>query len=138
MIITCQDCQSQYEVADEKVHGRSVRIRCRACGSRIFLSLEATTPSYGAEAERLPCPPREGRNAIAPPRDDSADATAPRHAAYAAPADDQPHTGGRNETSVLFTLAALSGSRKSAKAAPAPTRQDSGLIDLNAMSTSGG
>lgn len=132
MIITCQDCQSQYEVADEKVHGRSVRIRCRACGSRIFLSLEATTPSYGAEADRLPCPTR---NAIAPPRDDSADATAPRNT-YQANYDDQPVTGGRNETSVLFTLAALSGSRKSAKAA-APTRQDSGLIDLNAMSTSG-
>ncbi len=139
VIITCQDCQSQYEVADEKVHGRSVRIRCRACGSRIFLSLEATTPSYGDEPERLPCPSRETRNAIAPPRDESADATAPRNS-YQANFEDQTVTGGRNETSVLFTLAALSGSRKPAKApaaAVAPTRQDSGLIDLNAMSTSG-
>lgn len=124
MIITCKDCQSQYEVADEKVHGRSVRIRCRACGSRIFLSLEATTPP----------PARAARHAMAPPRDESADATTPR-AALAAPLDDQPATGGRNETSVLFTLAALTGFKSSKSAAP--KKEDSGLIDLNALSTSG-
>ena len=124
VIITCKDCQSQYEVADEKVQGRSVRIRCRACGSRIFLSLEETTTP----------PARAARHAIAPPRDDSADATTPR-AALAPPLDDQPATGGRNETSVLFTLAGLTGFKSSKSAAQ--KKEDSGLIDLNALSTSG-
>lgn len=114
VIITCKDCQSQYEVADEKVQGRSVRIRCRACGSRIFLSLEETTP---------------------PPRDESADATTPR-AALGSLLDDQPAIGGRNETSVLFTLASLTGFNKSSRAA-AQKKEDSGIIDLNALSTSG-
>jgi predicted Zn finger-like uncharacterized protein len=124
VIITCKDCQSQYEVADEKVQGRSARIRCRACGCRIFLSLDATTPP----------PARSTRHAMAPPRDDSADATAPR-AALASPIDDQPATGGRHETSVLFTLAALTGFKSSKSAAQ--KKEDSGLIDLNALSTSG-
>ena len=32
MKITCQSCQSKYNVADEKVQGKIVKIRCRKCG----------------------------------------------------------------------------------------------------------
>jgi predicted Zn finger-like uncharacterized protein len=37
MKITCQSCQSKYNVADEKVQGKIVKIRCRKCGSTIVV-----------------------------------------------------------------------------------------------------
>ncbi|HXX69381.1 MAG TPA: zinc-ribbon domain-containing protein [Polyangiaceae bacterium] len=37
MKISCQSCQSKYNVADEKVHGKIVKIRCRKCGSTIVV-----------------------------------------------------------------------------------------------------
>src|ERR1700677_4882952 len=37
MKITCQSCQSKYNVADEKVQGKIVKIRCRKCGATIVV-----------------------------------------------------------------------------------------------------
>jgi predicted Zn finger-like uncharacterized protein len=37
MKITCQSCQSKYNVADEKVQGKVVKIRCRKCGATIVV-----------------------------------------------------------------------------------------------------
>jgi predicted Zn finger-like uncharacterized protein len=41
MKITCQSCQSKYNVADEKVHGKIVKIRCRKCGGTIVVNATA-------------------------------------------------------------------------------------------------
>lgn len=38
MKITCQSCQSKYNVADDKVQGRVVKIRCRKCGATIIVN----------------------------------------------------------------------------------------------------
>jgi predicted Zn finger-like uncharacterized protein len=38
MKITCQSCHSKYNVADEKVQGKIVKIRCRKCGATIVVN----------------------------------------------------------------------------------------------------
>ncbi len=51
MKITCQSCQSKYNVADEKVQGKIVKIRCRKCGATIVVQGtggSATNGSAGA------------------------------------------------------------------------------------------
>jgi predicted Zn finger-like uncharacterized protein len=52
MKITCQSCQSKYNVADEKVQGKIVKIRCRKCGATIVVNGTdgATTNGTGADA----------------------------------------------------------------------------------------
>jgi predicted Zn finger-like uncharacterized protein len=49
MKITCQTCQSKYTVSDEKVQGKTVKIKCRKCGATILVnSSGATTSAAGA------------------------------------------------------------------------------------------
>ena len=38
MKISCQSCHSKYNVADEKVQGKIVKIRCRKCGATIVVN----------------------------------------------------------------------------------------------------
>jgi predicted Zn finger-like uncharacterized protein len=57
MKITCQSCQSKYNVADEKVQGKIVKIRCRKCGATIVvqgtgaLAANGSAPTGGAGAD---------------------------------------------------------------------------------------
>jgi predicted Zn finger-like uncharacterized protein len=54
MKITCQSCQSKYNVADEKVEGKIVKIRCRKCGATIVVNgtnAAATNGTTGADAK---------------------------------------------------------------------------------------
>jgi predicted Zn finger-like uncharacterized protein len=55
MKITCQSCQAKYTIADEKVLGKIVKIRCKKCSSTIVVngSDSSGQPSYGA-AETAP------------------------------------------------------------------------------------
>jgi predicted Zn finger-like uncharacterized protein len=50
MKITCQSCQAKYTIADEKVLGKIVKIRCKKCSSTIVVngSDASRAPSYGA------------------------------------------------------------------------------------------
>jgi len=49
MKISCPSCQSKYTIADEKVQGRSVKVRCRKCGETIHVTAAgATLDSSGA------------------------------------------------------------------------------------------
>ncbi len=50
MKISCPSCQSKYTIADDKVQGRSVKVRCRKCGETIHVT------SGGAE-ESASTPP---------------------------------------------------------------------------------
>jgi predicted Zn finger-like uncharacterized protein len=50
MKITCESCQSNYRVADEKVEGKTVKIRCRKCGAMITVSSAGVTTSPAADA----------------------------------------------------------------------------------------
>jgi len=54
MKISCQSCHSKYNVADEKVQGKIVKIRCRKCGATIVVNgtggAATTNGTNGAEA----------------------------------------------------------------------------------------
>jgi predicted Zn finger-like uncharacterized protein len=54
MKISCQSCQSKYTIADDKVSGKVVKIRCKKCGATIVVngsdSSGAGTASYPPEA----------------------------------------------------------------------------------------
>lgn len=55
MKITCQSCQAKYTIADEKVAGKTVKIKCKKCGSTIVVSgLEAAAPAPAAAYPGLP------------------------------------------------------------------------------------
>ena len=46
MKITCQACQAKYTIADEKVVGKIVKIRCKKCGASIVVN--GNEPSAGS------------------------------------------------------------------------------------------
>ena len=50
MKITCQSCQSKYNVADDKVQGKIVKIRCRKCGATIVVNGTGGAATNGAPA----------------------------------------------------------------------------------------
>ncbi len=160
MMIACDRCHSKYSVADEKVRGKTVRIRCRECQATIVVKAGATTP-LPTPAARAPVAalyeskvPTKVGNGPAPAavvkrggarvnRDYVAEAR-PQEASTPAPAPavererERPiltpsssATAQRNETSVLFTLAGLT--RKPLVSKPPEVTANSGLIDLNGM-----
>jgi predicted Zn finger-like uncharacterized protein len=70
MKITCQSCQSKYNVADDKVTGKIVKIRCRKCGATIVVDGTSAAAAGGhatpsgassaAEAAQAPAPAEGG------------------------------------------------------------------------------
>ena len=48
MKITCESCQSKYTVSDEKVQGKTVKIKCRKCGATILVGANGVTTSGAA------------------------------------------------------------------------------------------
>src|SRR5215468_11156923 len=54
MKISCQACQAKYTIADEKVLGKVVKIRCKKCGATIVVNgndpSATTTTSSPSEA----------------------------------------------------------------------------------------
>jgi predicted Zn finger-like uncharacterized protein len=48
MKITCQSCQAKYTIADEKVLGKVVKIRCKKCGSTIVVNGSDPTAAAGS------------------------------------------------------------------------------------------
>lgn len=49
MKISCQNCSSKYTVSDEKVQGKTVKLKCKKCGATILVnSGGATTVANGA------------------------------------------------------------------------------------------
>lgn len=54
MKITCQSCQSKYNVADEKVQGKIVKIRCRKCGATIVVQGNGGAATNGSSAATGP------------------------------------------------------------------------------------
>ncbi len=64
MKVTCQSCQAKYTIADEKVLGKAVKIRCKKCGATILLDgsdpLAVSSSSTNEETEGQPQPSPEG------------------------------------------------------------------------------
>jgi predicted Zn finger-like uncharacterized protein len=58
MKITCQACAAKYTIADEKVVGKTVKIRCKKCGANIIVNAgeasgAATGPATADAPQRL-------------------------------------------------------------------------------------
>ncbi|HSQ63852.1 MAG TPA: zinc-ribbon domain-containing protein [Polyangiaceae bacterium] len=57
MKISCQSCQAKYTIADEKVLGKIVKIRCKKCGATIVINgneQDAATSAYDPSAQAAP------------------------------------------------------------------------------------
>jgi predicted Zn finger-like uncharacterized protein len=54
MKITCHSCQSKYTIADDKVLGKIVKIRCKKCAATIFVNGHDGTTSATGDAEHEP------------------------------------------------------------------------------------
>lgn len=50
MRISCPSCQSSYKIADEKVQGRTVKVRCRKCGMTIHVNEQGVMNDAAAGA----------------------------------------------------------------------------------------
>jgi predicted Zn finger-like uncharacterized protein len=57
MKISCQSCQSKYNVADEKVQGKIVKIRCRKCGATIVVNASSGAAANGSAPAPVPTAP---------------------------------------------------------------------------------
>ena len=62
MKITCQACAAKYTIADEKVLGKIVKIRCKKCGATIIVNGNDPAASAGVAASE---PPRAYEQAAA-------------------------------------------------------------------------
>lgn len=58
MKISCQSCQAKYTIADEKVRGKVVKIRCKKCGTTIVVNGNETSADTGAAPEQDDAPTR--------------------------------------------------------------------------------
>jgi predicted Zn finger-like uncharacterized protein len=59
----CEHCKAKYQIADEKVAGRTVRMKCRKCGNPIEVRAAVTETSVNA---KLPTDPPPAHHAGAP------------------------------------------------------------------------
>src|SRR6266542_6196662 len=57
MKFLCENCKAKYQIADEKVAGRTVRMKCRKCGYMIEVEASVTETSV---ATRMPEGPKVG------------------------------------------------------------------------------
>src|SRR6185295_7735641 len=50
MKFLCENCKAKYQIADEKVAGRTVRMKCRKCGHMIEVEASVTETSVASRA----------------------------------------------------------------------------------------
>ncbi len=79
MKFLCEHCKAKYQIADDKVAGRTVRMKCRKCGNSIEVRAAVTETSVSSKpptdlphsgypatgSEALPKPPRPPGKALA-------------------------------------------------------------------------
>jgi len=76
----CEQCKAKYQIADDKVAGKTVRMKCRKCGHLIEMRAEVTESSAATELLSVPT---TGAAPPGPPRPSGKPAT-PRSTALAA------------------------------------------------------
>jgi len=67
MKFLCPSCKAKYQIADDKVAGRSVRMKCRKCGYLISIGKAVTDGSVSRKLSSMPPPPDSEPSAQAPP-----------------------------------------------------------------------
>jgi predicted Zn finger-like uncharacterized protein len=96
----CEQCKAKYQIADEKVAGKTVRMKCRKCGHLIEVRAvtessaasfppPAVAPTAPTPSHRPPPPPR------APPKPSGAKAPFATSLTSAKPAPPKPDRSGR-------------------------------------------
>src|SRR5215475_1808722 len=61
MKFLCDNCKAKYQIADEKVAGKTVRMKCRKCGHQIEVRAAVTETSVSTSPPRpagAPKPPQ--------------------------------------------------------------------------------
>jgi predicted Zn finger-like uncharacterized protein len=66
MKITCQACQAKYTIADQKVLGKVVKIRCKKCGSTIVVNGSDPSAASGSDTSL----PDASSGQLEPPQED--------------------------------------------------------------------
>jgi predicted Zn finger-like uncharacterized protein len=138
MEVTCPACAARYTADDERIRGKTARMRCRSCDTVWLVGGEEEEISSDKRAAVL----RRGADR------EKADLFAPRPSDHGmvSPTMPPPRADGvaaRNESSVLFTVDSLRGSARVKTPEPAPSPisvrppppadDDEGIIDLNAL-----
>ena len=101
MQFSCESCRAQLQIADEKVRGKRLIVRCRRCGSKIELADPSLADSSPRLIERSPAPARmritpRPEPAQEKPEDESTramDREVLERALEASKADEGPHNG---------------------------------------------
>lgn len=159
MDVSCPSCAARYVADDEKLRGKTARMRCKACDTVWMVSgAPATSPPPAAEPKRAAVvkkgAERERRDLFAVTGE--ADLGSVKQSYSPRPARAGlgfSGVGARNESSVLFRVDQLQGSPRvktpapesvaelppmsgSSSRSPAPSRgDDEGIIDLKALSS---
>ncbi|MCW5834736.1 MAG: zinc-ribbon domain-containing protein, partial [Labilithrix sp.] len=61
MKFLCDSCKAKYQIADEKVAGKTVRMKCRKCGHQIEVRAAVTETSVASAPPRPPASPSAPR-----------------------------------------------------------------------------
>lgn len=86
MKFLCDSCKAKYQIADEKVAGKTVRMKCRKCGHQIEVRAAVTETSVASAPPRPPASPSAPRAPMKSGLATSLSAAKPR-APSAAPGD---------------------------------------------------
>jgi predicted Zn finger-like uncharacterized protein len=144
MDVTCPACAARYTADEQKLRGKTARMRCKACDTVWLVSgpedkmneeKRAAVVKRGAD--------RDHRDLFA---SRPADLGSVKHTMRPPPGADLSGVAARNETSVLFTVDSLKGAArvKTPEPEPAPlsragfvsSQDDEGVIDLKALASS--
>jgi predicted Zn finger-like uncharacterized protein len=60
----CDNCKAKYQIADEKVAGKTVRMKCRKCGHQIEVRAAVTETSVSTAPPKPDAPPAPPRAAV--------------------------------------------------------------------------
>ena len=146
MDVTCPACAARYTADEQKLRGKTARMRCRACDTVWLVSGPPAEEKSASDSNRAAVikrgAEREHRDLFAARPGDMGSVKQ----TLRPPFPDSHLNGGfaaRNETSVLFTVDALRGSARLNTPAPQPspistgfiTGDDEGIIDLNALAS---
>jgi predicted Zn finger-like uncharacterized protein len=55
----CEHCKAKYQIADDKVAGRTVRMKCRKCGNQIEVRAAVTETSVSSKLPQEAAPPTD-------------------------------------------------------------------------------
>lgn len=110
MKFLCDNCKAKYQIGDDKVAGKTVRMKCRKCGHLIEVSANVTessvaqkltsapAPETNAKAAQTPAAPQPAPSAAAKPKIGAVPA-APRPPAPSAPRAGKPAPTQPSQTS---------------------------------------